>query len=58
MILHPHITLHELTDYCRICHEHGIRSVIVASDVSKKIRELTCNTRAQYLGIKFKIREK
>ena len=56
MILHPNISTAELTDYCRLCHEHHIKSVHVESAIAKRIKELICNTRPQYLGIKFKTR--
>lgn len=56
MTLHPHITREELTDYCRLCHEHRIKSVRVESAIAKKIKEIIRNTRPQYLGIKFKTR--
>ena len=56
MILHPNISRDELTDYCRLCHEHRIKSVRVESAIAKRIKELTCNTRPQYLGIEFKTR--
>jgi len=56
MILHPHITRAELTDYCRLCHEYRVKSVRVSKATAGAIKRISCGVRAEYLGIKFKQR--
>lgn len=53
MILHPHLTRAELTDYCRLCHEYRIKSVKVGKATADRIKGLYSGVRAEYLGIKF-----
>ncbi len=56
MTLHPNITRCELTDYCRLCHEHRIKSVKVDKGTADAIKRLSGNVRAEYFGIKFRQR--
>lgn len=53
MTLHPHITRSELTDYCRLCHEHRIKAVKVDKATAGAIKRISCGVRSEYMGIKF-----
>jgi len=53
MILHPHLTRSELTDYCRLCHEYRIKAVKVDGPTAAAIKRLCGGVRAEYFGIKF-----
>lgn len=55
MILHPHITRTELTDYCRLCHEYRIKSVKVDGPTANAIRLLLGKNEDHY-GVKFETR--
>lgn len=56
MILHPHLTRTELTDYYLLCHEYRIKSVKVDKATADRINGLYSGVRAEYMGIKFKQR--
>ena len=58
MTLHPNLTRVELTAYCELCHEHGIKSVRVEKPTAEAISRIILHgTPMQFLGIKFKIRK-
>ena len=57
MTLHPNISLYELTEYCRLCHEYGnaARRVKFDKPTLQRIRQVgnvvTPNTR--FFGVQF-----
>lgn len=58
MTLHPHISRAELTAYCELCHEHGVKSVRVEKQTAEAIERLILHgAPMKYFGIQFKIRK-
>lgn len=57
MTLHPNLTRAELTAYCELCHEHGVKSVRVDKATAGAIKPLILHgTPMKFLGIQFKIK--
>lgn len=56
MTLHPTISRDELTAYCELCHEHGVKSVKVDVHTANAIKTLMFgNLRA--FGVNFKVKQ-
>lgn len=57
MNLHPNITLSELTDFCRLCHEYGsaARKVKVDKPTLQRIRRVggIVTPHTKILGVQF-----
>ena len=51
ILLHPQMSVHELTAYCALCHEYHIQAVHVDPEVVARVTILTKSS--TYLGIKF-----
>lgn len=55
MTLHPHLTSAELSAYCELCHEHGIKSVKVDANTAGAIQAISFGL--VFMGIKFKVKQ-
>ena len=55
MTIHPNITRAELSAYCELCHEHGIKSVKVDANAAGAIQALAFGL--VFMGIKFKVKQ-
>ena len=55
MILHQNITRAELSEYCQLCHENGVKSVRVDTQTANAIKGISFGALV-YLGVKFKVK--
>ena len=55
MTLLPNISRAELSDYCELCHEHGIKSVKVDEKTAGAIKAIAFGL--VFMGIKFKVKQ-